>query len=293
MKDNDQKLAAFLERIYAIRDNLNEAELTEASLKKIATEMGLSEADWEKLQVEFEAHHRRGRSFLQYSNWDDAIGEFEQALPLNPNHPDTLYGLALAHGRRYWEQKNIEDKNKALSYADSCLGVAPDYEAAIQLVSNLKRSSQQRSIQSDKSRNMRSIMIMIFVISIFIIGLTGAIIFFVFTKTEQSVPQRNTNPSEAIEAVSPAASSNEITGSIKVEESSTSTVTNHELPEGIYTGQMLDGQRHGSGVMRYNNGDSYSGQWQNDQRHGSGVWRDKNREVIHAGKFEYDKPVRY
>lgn len=35
-----------------------------------------------------------------------------------------------------------------------------------------------------------------------------------------------------------------------------------------YTGQIVDGQMHGSGRMEYENGEVYEGQWEHGKRHG-------------------------
>jgi vacuolar-type H+-ATPase subunit H len=42
------------------------------------------------------------------------------------------------------------------------------------------------------------------------------------------------------------------------------------FPDGIYTGELLDGKRQGRGTMNYNNGDVYTGSWSEDQRNGQG-----------------------
>jgi hypothetical protein len=37
-----------------------------------------------------------------------------------------------------------------------------------------------------------------------------------------------------------------------------------------FTGDFVNGQRHGQGAYFYVNGDVYEGQWENDQKHGQG-----------------------
>jgi len=44
----------------------------------------------------------------------------------------------------------------------------------------------------------------------------------------------------------------------------------------IYTGELNDkGQRHGKGIMRYENGDVYEGDWKDGKMHGKGTMTNK------------------
>jgi hypothetical protein len=46
-----------------------------------------------------------------------------------------------------------------------------------------------------------------------------------------------------------------------------------EMDEGTYTGQKMDGKRHGQGFMFYNNYDTYYGMWENDKMNGIGNFK--------------------
>lgn len=43
--------------------------------------------------------------------------------------------------------------------------------------------------------------------------------------------------------------------------------------DALYFGELLDGKRHGKGVMKYKSGRVYEGDWINDLRHGTGYER--------------------
>lgn len=62
------------------------------------------------------------------------------------------------------------------------------------------------------------------------------------------------------------------------------SVSGKNYHDGYYEGGLLNGKRHGSGLMRYNSGYIYDGEWSNDTKHGKGafIWPDGTKYV---GKF--------
>ena len=50
--------------------------------------------------------------------------------------------------------------------------------------------------------------------------------------------------------------------------------------KGTYIGNVKDNQRHGKGIMKYNNGDIYDGHWKKDKkRHGKGILKYDNGDI--------------
>ena len=50
--------------------------------------------------------------------------------------------------------------------------------------------------------------------------------------------------------------------------------------KGTYIGNVKDNQRHGKGIMKYNNGDIYDGHWKKDKkRHGKGILKYNNGDI--------------
>lgn len=71
--------------------------------------------------------------------------------------------------------------------------------------------------------------------------------------------------------------------------------------DGVYTGYMKDGKRHGLGVFESNNGNGdYAGDWRDDEKHGQGketkvltnVNGNRVIEVVHDGEWRNGKPYR-
>ncbi len=151
MDEKHQKLEKFIGRILEIQNQEKSPILKTKDLKNIVLEMGMTETDWQLISETFNGHAIRGRGFLEYKNWEDAIKEFEQAHTLNPYNTDILYGLAVAH-KNLWLQNNMsKHKLEAIKYATACIQIAPEYKDAIALISELKLPiTQQRPPYQNK-----------------------------------------------------------------------------------------------------------------------------------------------
>lgn len=43
--------------------------------------------------------------------------------------------------------------------------------------------------------------------------------------------------------------------------------------DGIYTGEFMNGKRHGKGKFTWYNGEIFEGQWRDGKKNGFGVWK--------------------
>ena len=57
-----------------------------------------------------------------------------------------------------------------------------------------------------------------------------------------------------------------------------------------YVGGIFEDKRHGTGEMRYENGDVYFGEFEHDNRHGVGILTSGNATNVYEGKFVNDQP---
>jgi hypothetical protein len=55
-----------------------------------------------------------------------------------------------------------------------------------------------------------------------------------------------------------------------------------------YSGQVLNGQRHGCGVLKWKSGQRYTGQFESDRRSGLGKLADVEGKLIYEGSFDND-----
>lgn len=168
MSDSHETLKAYIQKVLSIQDPQTKKLPTQAELKAIALEIGLDLKDWEALQKTFSDHLTRGKGFIEYDNWDDAIEEFQQACAINPSDSEASFELARAYGFRWLEHKKEQDLKLAEKYARICINLDPQYEPAIQVLSDLKR----RQSKNRKSRLAIVIMslLSIVIVSVFLVS---------------------------------------------------------------------------------------------------------------------------
>ncbi|TAF64464.1 MAG: tetratricopeptide repeat protein [Cytophagales bacterium] len=144
MKNQDEILEAYIQKVLEIQQQQQSQGLSSEDLAEIARNMGIPENELENARS---AYLTRGQGFLKYGNWEDAIKEFQQLLILNPNNSEVLYNIAVAYAGLYEQNHRDKDKEQAIKYAQIALQIRPDYEAAIKLISTLKKTTQQTGYQ--------------------------------------------------------------------------------------------------------------------------------------------------
>ena len=135
MAYSDEDLRKYLLKAQEVLNSRNENQLSEEDLKDIAQELGIDTEEVAKIR---EDYLTRGNTHLNFGNYTEAIQEFEQLLLLAPNHPKGLYGMAKAYLEQWNNQGKKADKEKAFTYANQCIEVAPEYKKAYKIISALK-----------------------------------------------------------------------------------------------------------------------------------------------------------
>jgi tetratricopeptide (TPR) repeat protein len=133
MDRNTDNLKKFVEKALRIQAQ-NQSRLSEAEKKEIAESLGFSQADWQAVLDSFAGHLARGKAFLERNNYTQAIAELEEALILQPEHPDTLAYAASAYLGLYQHKKKKMDQEKAIQYAKDCLLLQPQHPLAHQVL---------------------------------------------------------------------------------------------------------------------------------------------------------------
>ncbi|EAY31780.1 tetratricopeptide repeat protein [Microscilla marina] len=152
MAYSEEDLQKYLRKAQEVLNSKKENQLSETDLNEIVQDLGLN---IEEIAQAREDYLTRGTTHLNFGNYAEAIGEFEQLLLLSPNHPKGLYGLAKAYLEKWKNHGKKADKEKALQYANQCIEVAPDYKAAYKVISTLKhKPTKKNSVsQQNNSRN--------------------------------------------------------------------------------------------------------------------------------------------
>lgn len=152
MEELNKNLQAYFNKLLEIQKTQENRALNEGELKQIATDLGLSDHDWQAVQDVFNNHYKRANGFLTHKNWEDAIAEFKQALILKPQDVRVLYGLASTYKSQWLEEQLSNDRVKAEEYARLCLEIKADHAGALKLISDLRRAylSQQKIQKSNQ-----------------------------------------------------------------------------------------------------------------------------------------------
>ncbi|MAS94031.1 MAG: hypothetical protein CMO55_12620 [Verrucomicrobiales bacterium] len=144
----------FLRKALEIQLEDTEQGLSEEKLKSIALRAGVSEAEWNRICEQLDAHLERGRNFLQFGNPEDAIRELDPAVALAPYRADVLADCADAH-RLYWKETGDDTSRKrAFDLYGKCLQIEPGNVAAARGLSDLKSSSDKRKRKRGRNRTI-------------------------------------------------------------------------------------------------------------------------------------------
>lgn len=161
MSDFDHILQNYVSQLLKIQQERAEAPLQADELKRIAENLGLSDKDWAHIQEKFEASLARGKSYVQYKSWDNAIQELQLAVKINPIHSNALYHLALAYWRRGRHKNGKKtDPKQAEKYARRCVQLDYQHEAALRLISQLEKQ------KAPKTSNASMLLILLVVLAV-------------------------------------------------------------------------------------------------------------------------------
>ena len=136
--DDENILQDYLVRLMTMQDQRQDW-LEEADLKTAAQDLGLSDADLERLAAATEAHRTRGRSFTERGLWDEAVEAYSQAATLNPFDADAAHELARAYLGRWHVSGDEADHAAAERYTHRTLQLAPEHSASYEVLQELKR----------------------------------------------------------------------------------------------------------------------------------------------------------
>ena len=107
-------------------------------LQQIALDAGMSAESWSELHKELQDSLTRGKGFMKYKNWEDALQELKHAEQINPFHLSVLMEMSEAHRQLWLQNSSPLDEELAEQYAKRCLQIQPHHERSLQLISSLK-----------------------------------------------------------------------------------------------------------------------------------------------------------
>jgi len=174
MSDHSESIISrYIAKILDIQDKRKNSLLSEQDLQLISEELNLTQEDVILIEQEFEGHLNRGKGFIRYQNWNDAIDELEQGRSLKPYHADTTVLLASAYQQLYYEKHQRKNKQKALEYARQTLQLDSNNDEAFRIISELEKGvlSKEKQAEKEVSNTGKVVVVAISIFAImFLIG---------------------------------------------------------------------------------------------------------------------------
>lgn len=123
---------------------------------------------------QFSSHLERARSYRANNLLDNAIAELNQAIGLQPSHPDALVELAQAHLTRFHKNDAISDLDRAERGANMCLLLHPGHPAAHAILTEAQHIRTERNlapaVAEKQAQNLRVIVAVVLAIVLLMIG---------------------------------------------------------------------------------------------------------------------------
>ncbi len=113
-------------------------------LQQIASNLGMGQESWNGLQKEFQDSLMRGKGYMKYENWDDALQELKHAEEINPFHLGVLMEISESYKQLWLKNASPIDEELAEQYAKRCLQIQPSHERSLQLISSLKAPTNDK-----------------------------------------------------------------------------------------------------------------------------------------------------
>ncbi len=175
MAEIEEALKPFIEKMLDLECRQPENELTEARLKQIALDVGLTELEYQAALDKADTYLDQGRAYLESYNWHDAATALEHAVALQPLSVEANALLAKAWMNRAEAdvQPNLFDTSQR--YLERCLTLQPDYRPGLELKGAL-RKKRRRHRDRTASAGRRSMQLVTGVAAAAVIGV--AIVFF-------------------------------------------------------------------------------------------------------------------
>jgi LemA protein len=148
---NEEKFTDHIRTIVkeAEGDSLTERPLTLSELKELAISMGMSEEEWDQLQLKAEKSLKLAQNHLAARNFDEAIREAEKATSINPYLANSNSILAKSYQMLWLEDQTDKAREKAIYYAQKELLTDPEDQVAINVLSALNKD--QKNAQADSN----------------------------------------------------------------------------------------------------------------------------------------------
>lgn len=143
--NSNKILQNYIEKLLLIREENRNRLPSTCELQEIAEDLGFSPEELSLVHQEFDIHIKNGQGFLELENWREAIREYEQALSIDPHHPEVLLNMAISYKRMWDMDLKYRHFEQAQLYARLSLRVKPGNRQALRILDELSRYESLQS----------------------------------------------------------------------------------------------------------------------------------------------------
>ena len=138
-KKDQELLDKYIGRLLELKD-AKQSQLSEEELQQVALEIGMTEADLRMAREVVRSHIKRGKTYQDTGNWEQAEAEYSQAVELDPLSAKTQYELASFYYARW--QKLGTGKEQLDQALQQCLALTPDFSPAKKLLLDIGKTKR-------------------------------------------------------------------------------------------------------------------------------------------------------
>ncbi|MGB0525993.1 MAG: tetratricopeptide repeat protein, partial [Flammeovirgaceae bacterium] len=162
---SQQLLDRYIGKLLEMKE-LKSSQFTQAELKEIALEIGLTEADLKLAKEEVNSHLKRGQTYVQAKDWEAAENEYLHASELDPVNVSTQYQLAAFYFQK-WHKTGLQKKELTVAI-QQCLELQADYVPAKNLLLKIAKSERKGRLFRRFKRVVAAIVIPILLLATYV-----------------------------------------------------------------------------------------------------------------------------
>jgi hypothetical protein len=154
MDFTEEKFQAHLKEIVAAGEVDGDRPLTLSELKELASSMGLSDSDWERLLREADQNLALAKNHLSARNYVDAVVAADKATAINPYIKNGNSVLAQAYLMQWLDDRDAVKMQKAAFFARKELKVDAHDKDALHVLSTVQNKKRLAKGDSKLKRNV-------------------------------------------------------------------------------------------------------------------------------------------
>jgi hypothetical protein len=139
---NDDFLAKYIEKVSEIKDK-TAGDLSHEDMRQVARDLLVTDAELARVDAYAKESLTRGKNFVEYKCWPDAVRELSTAALLMPEEADAHFQLGKAHFGLFQQTGALANLKEAEQYARHAIQLDPHSTPAFELLKDIQESSNK------------------------------------------------------------------------------------------------------------------------------------------------------